>query len=114
MVEIRRTKTMFNEMDDIRILYQYLYLSEDKSIAIDNGVAILDIRMTDNGYFKCKNRNFPELDESSYTDMMTIPNMLGIIDQLKTVKAVEYPDNFKTRWEEIKTTVATSATLNNK
>jgi hypothetical protein len=44
--------------------------------------------------------------------MMTIPNMLGIIDQLKTVPAVEFPTCFANRWEEIKTITDTNVAQN--
>ena len=71
------------DFEDIVILYQYLYMSDDNYVTVDNGVAKLEIRMNENGYFHAKNLNFPDLPDLSYTDMMTIPNMLGIIDQLK-------------------------------
>jgi hypothetical protein len=90
------------ELEDITILYQYLYMNEDHFITIDNGVTKLEIRMNENGYFHAKNLNFPDLPDLSYTDMMTIPNMFGIIDQLKNAEPVEFKNEFKSRWEEIK------------
>lgn len=91
------------EFEDIIILYQYLYMNEDNFIIVDNGVAKLEIRMNEHGYFHAKNLNFPDLPDLSYTDMMTIPNMLGIIDQLKNIEPAEFKTEFKSRWEEIKT-----------
>ena len=91
------------EIEDITILYQYLYMNEEHFITIDNGVAKLEIRMNEHGYFHAKNLNFPDLPDLSYTDMMTIPNMFGIIDQLKNTEPVEFKTEFKSRWEEIKT-----------
>lgn len=98
-----RTVNTLLDLEDITILYQYLYMNEDHFITIDNGVAELEIRMAENGYFHAKNLNFPDLPDLSYTDMMTIPNMFGIIDQLKNTGPVEFKNEFKSRWEEIKT-----------
>jgi hypothetical protein len=91
------------ELEDIVILWQYLYMNEEHFITIDNGLTKLEIRMRENGSFHAKNLNFPDLPDLEYTDMMVIPNMLGIIDQLKTVPSIEFPNEFKSRWEEIKT-----------
>lgn len=51
------------ELEDITILYQYLYMSEDHFITVDNGVAKLEIRMNENCYFHAKNLNFPDLPD---------------------------------------------------
>lgn len=91
------------EFEDIIILYQYLYMDEDNFITVDNGVAKLEIRMNEHGYFHAKNLNFPDLPDLDYTDMMIIPNMLGIIDQLKNTEPTEFKTEFKSKWEEIKT-----------
>ena len=91
------------ELEDITILYQYLYMDEDNFIVIDNGVTKLEIRMNKNGYFHAKNLNFPDLHDLSYTDMMVIPNMLGIIDQLKHTLPIEFKNEFKSRWDELRT-----------
>ena len=108
---MRTTDTLF-ELEEITILYQYLYIDESHSITIDNGITQLQIRMTDGCYFTSKNLKFPNVPEMSYTDMMTIPNMLGIIDQLKHIPAVEFPTCFTNRWEEIKTITATTVGQN--
>ena len=91
------------DLEEIPILWQYLYMNEDHFVTIDNGVAKLEIRMRENGTFHAKNLNFPDLPDLDYTDMMIIPNMLGIIDQLKNVPAIEFPNEFKSRWEELRT-----------
>ena len=44
--------------------------------------------------------------------MMTIPNMLGIIDQLKETPPVEFKNEFKSRWEEIKAITNTNVAQN--
>ena len=78
-----RTTDVLFELEEILILWQYLYMSENHFITIDNGITKLEIRMRENCSFHAKNLSFPDLPDLEYTDMMTIPNMLGIIDQLK-------------------------------
>lgn len=88
------------EFEEIPILWQYLYMDEENFITVDNGMAKLEIRMRESCTFHAKNLNFPDLPDLDYTEMMTIPNMLGIIDQLKEVPPVEIK-SFSSRWEEI-------------
>lgn len=90
------------DLEEIPILWQYLYMNPDHYVTVDNGVTKLEIRMRENCSFHAKNLNFPDLPDLEYTDMMIIPNMLGIIDQLKNVPPVEFKD-FKSRWEELRT-----------
>lgn len=97
-----RTTDVLFELEEIPILWQYLYMSENHFITIDNGVTKLEIRMRENCSFHAKNLSFPDLPDLEYTDMMTIPNMLGIIDQLKNVPAVEFKEHFKSRWDEVR------------
>ena len=98
-----RTVDTLLELEEIPILWQYLYMSEDHFITVDNGITKLEIRMRDNCSFYAKNLRFPDLPGLEYTDMMVIPNMLGIIDQLKNLPPVEFKNEFKSRWEEIRT-----------
>ena len=98
---MRTVDTLF-ALEDITILYQYLYMSEDHYITVDNGIAKLEIRMRENCSFRAKNLNFPDLPDLEYTDMMMVPNMLGIIDQLKNVPPVEFKNEFRSRWEELR------------
>lgn len=108
---MRTTDTLF-DLEEIPILLQYLYMDADHRVVVDNGLAKLEIRMTEYCCFRAKNLKFPAVQELNYTDMMTIPTMLGIIDQLKTVPAVEYPTCFANRWEEIKTITNTNVAQN--
>lgn len=107
-----RTNDVLIDLEEIPILWQYLYMSEEHYITVDNGLAKLEIRMRENCSFHAKNLNFPDLPDLEYTDMMTIPNMLGIIDQLKTVLPVEYPDCFKNRWDEVRSITLTNVSQN--
>ena len=95
-----------NDIADISILLQYLYMNENNKITFNNGVADLQIRMTDKLNVVSKNLNFPSLPEQSYSDMMFPANVVGIIDVLKSQKPEEIKNGFKNRWEEIKATVA--------
>lgn len=88
-------------------------MSENHFITIDNGLTQLEIRMNDSGYFQAKNLNYPDLPDLDYTDMMVLYNMLGIIEQLNHVKPVEFPNSFKSRWEEIKS-ITTANVVQNK
>lgn len=97
-----RTVDTLLAFEDIAILYQYLYLDESHYITVDNGVCKLEIRMRETGFFYAKNLNFPDLPALEYTDMMTIPQMLGIISQLKDVPPVKF-EYFPSRWEELRT-----------
>lgn len=108
---MRTTDTLF-DMEEIPILYQYLYMDENHYITVDNGITQLEIRMNDNCYFTSENLRFPNVPEMNYTDMMTIPNMLGIIDQLKHSPPIEFPTCFNDRWEEIKTITITNVGQN--
>jgi hypothetical protein len=108
---MRTTDTLF-DMEEIPVLYQYLYMDENHFITVDNEVTKLEIRMTEGCLFKAKNLKFPDVPELNYTDMMTIPNMLGIIDQLKHSPAVEFPTCFTNRWEEVKTITLTNVAQN--
>lgn len=89
------------DLEEIPILWQYLYMNEEHFVTVDNGITKLEIRMRDNCSFHAKNLNFPDLPDLEYTDMMIIPNMLGIIDQLKNVPPAEFKE-FKSRWDEMK------------
>jgi hypothetical protein len=97
-----RTVDILLDLEEIPILWQYLYMDENHYITIDNGVTKLEIRMRENCTFHAKNLNFPDLPDLEYTDMMVIPNMLGIIDQLKHVPPIEFKNEFKSRWEELR------------
>lgn len=96
-----RTVDNLLALEEISTLLQYLYLDESHYITVDNGLAKLELRMTENFSVHAKNLNFPDLPDLNYNDMMNIPNMLGIIEQLKGSPATEYKSQFNSRWEEI-------------
>lgn len=108
-----RTKDiLLNDFDEAKILYQYLYLSSDHKIRVNNGLCDLDISMTDNCRFRAVNLNFPDNPPLDYTETMTLEQTFGIIEYLKSQPAVEYVGCFKSRWDEIKTITETNVGLN--
>lgn len=111
-----RTKDMLvNGFEDLATLLQYLYMSEDHSIEVENAIGVpLQIRMDENLRCFCKNLNFPHLPATNWTEEMSVPTIMAIIDQLKEKPATEFPQKFPSRWEEIKILTRTQLSLNRK
>ena len=107
-----RTVDRLFALEEIPILLQYLYMSEEHRISYDNVVTRLTIRMTDNLQILCKNESFPRVPEMNLTEDMTPSYMLSIIEVLKEEKPVEFPDRFSSRWDEIKTITLTNVAQN--
>lgn len=102
-----RTKTNLNKLDDLRILYEFLYVNENNSIIYNNGLTDLEIKMDENFNLKAKNLNTGA--EMFFNQQMDIPNTLEIIDILKETSA--QISDFKNRWEEIRFNVNASKAL---
>lgn len=101
---VRTKDILIDGFEDIRILQQYLYMSEEHFIEIENSIGVkLQIRMGENLHYYCKNMNFPNLPDACWSESMTNETMLAIIEQLKEKQATEFPSRFKSRWEELKT-----------
>lgn len=108
-----RTKDDLFDLEDILTLYQYLYMSEDHFVIVNNKLTDLKLYMTDDFDVMCINMLYPDLPPMSYNDMLFIPNMLGVIDYLKQdTEHVEMKGVFKTRWEEIFRTTRANIALN--
>lgn len=109
-----RTRDMLIEgFENIKILQQYLYMSEEHSILIYNSIGVpLRLRMDDNGRYMCQNMHFPDLPETCWDKIMTVNVTLNVIEQLKEEPAVEFPQRFENRWEEIKALTQTNVSLN--
>lgn len=105
-----RTKDILLAIEDVAIFYQYLYIGN--KITFNNGLTDLTLSMGENLCTKCKNERFPDLPPSDFTDMLTLPYILGVIDILKESKAVEFPTSFANRWEEIRTLTTEDVVLN--
>ena len=92
-----RTKTNLNKLNDLKILYDFLYMDENNSIIYNNELTDLEIKMDENFNLKAKNRHTGI--EMFFNQQMDIPNTLEIIDILKETSA--QISDFKNRWEEI-------------
>lgn len=111
-----RTKdTLIEDFEDIKILQQYLYMSEEHNILIHNSIGVpLRIRLDEELRYWCQNMNFPDVPEMYYGEEMTINNTLNVIAALKEEPAVEFPERFKNRWEEINEIALMNLSLNRK
>lgn len=109
-----RTKDELFLLGEVSTLLQYLFLSKDHTITFNNGLADLKIRMDENFNVWCLNLNFPDVPESNFTEQMTPPYMLGIIQILQNTPPVEFPKSFKNRWEEISQITLINLSLNKK
>lgn len=109
---MRSKTTLLQDFDDVKILMQHLYMDGANSIVYNNGLTDLSVTMTEDFHFMCKNLSFPNIPASNFDEQMTLPYMLGIIDVLKETKAVEFPERFTNRWDEIKTITLMNLSLN--
>ena len=53
-----------------------------------------------------------ERNKQKYLGILSKTNINGIVDQLQTVPATEYPNRFENRWEEIKSISQIQMSLN--
>lgn len=110
---MRTNDILLDGFENICILQQYLYMSKDHFITVENSIGVkLEIRMEENLHYYCKNTNFPDAPETCYSDSMTNETMLAIIEQLKNTPAIEFPQSFNNRWDEIKTICSTNVVTN--
>ncbi len=109
---MRDTKTLFDTFEDIKTLCQYLYMSEDHEILIHNMINVpLKIYIRDDLEIMCQNMNFPELEPMHLGDA-TPSKLHDIVCCLKEEPALEFPDNFKNRWDEIENITLANLVLN--
>lgn len=110
---MRTNDILLDGFENIKILQQYLYMSEEHFIEVENSIGVhLQIRMRENLHYYCKNMNFPDLPDACWSDNMHPETMIAIIDQLQEQPAVEFPKRFKSRWEEIKCITYANVTQN--
>lgn len=96
-----RTKETLKNIDDVRILMQYLYMDEEAFIIIDNKLTKLEIKMNESLGTVCKNLSFPHLGFTAYS--LELPEWIDIVEYLKQIPSSFKFGNFKTQWEGIKT-----------
>jgi hypothetical protein len=85
-------------------------MDEEHSITVNNGLCDLKLHMDENLRILQKNMNFPYLDDT--VREIRLAELISIVEQLKESPAVEFPNCFKSRWEEIKMTTMTNVTQN--
>lgn len=104
--------------EEIPILLQYLYMSENHKILIHNCINVpLELYMVEDKENGCveimsRNLNFPDLPPRRFSEECHPETLLSIIHRLKEDKAVEYPDRFSNRWEEISDITKMNLALN--
>lgn len=105
-----RTKNMLKEIEDVTIFYQYLYMSPEHNIVVNNGLTDLKFEVNDNLQVMKTNMSFPQFGATN--EPLDLTNIMGIIDKLKTMPPTQFPDVFKNRWQEIKETTMSNMALN--
>lgn len=110
---MRDKNILVNVFEDIKLLYQYLYLDAEHRVEVSTVTgSTLSIRMTDNCEFYASNSDFPNLPEMCYTTEMSLNTVYSIIESLKKQPAKDFPNKFDNRWEEIKELTKINVCLN--
>ena len=110
-----RTKDNLFAIEDAALLMQYLYMSDEHKIKITNSIGVpLVITMRDDFTVMCQNANFPHLPPMNFDSSLTLGETIGLVKQLKSLPATEFPDHFASRWEEIAETTRANLALNEK
>ena len=105
-----RNKDMLLQIKDVAIFYQYLYMSPEHNIVVNNGLTDLKFELNDNLRIMKTNMNYPQFGASN--DPLDLTNIMGIIDKLKEMPPTQFPETFKNRWQEIKETTMSNLALN--
>ena len=108
--EDMRNKDMLLQIKDVAIFYQYLYMSPEHNIVVNNGLTDLKFELNDNLRIMKTNMNYPQFGASN--DPLDLTNIMGIIDKLKEMPPTQFPETFKNRWQEIKETTMSNLALN--
>ena len=107
-----RYVTNLDRFDEINLLLKYLYLSDEHSVTFENVIGIrFKLYMDDD--FELKRQMLNGVTDSVFPcPDIDHTTLMGIVDQLKKQPAVEFPERFANRWEEIKITTAANLVLN--
>jgi len=107
---MRTRQTLVNGFEDIKTLFQYLYMDEEHSITVDNGITKLNLKLADNLETLQMNLSFPHL---GYTHRpMRIEEWLACVEQLKEQPSDCGYGSFKNKWEEIQTITIMQVAVN--
>lgn len=99
---MRRNDVLIEKLEEIKILLQWFYMSENNKIEIKGKFANTLVWMDENLEFKAQNLMFEDLPEMDFTSTMTVPFIAGLIENLKKENAVNFPNKFSSRWQEIR------------
>lgn len=105
-----RNKDTLLEIGDVSVFYQYLYLSPEHHIIVNNSLTDLKFELNDSLRIIQTNMKYPQFGASNQP--LDLTNILGIIDELKKTPPNQYPETFKNRWQEIKETTMGNLALN--
>ncbi len=99
---MRRNDVLIEKLEEIKILLQWFYMSENNKIEIKGKFANTLVWMNEKLEFKAQNLMFEDLPEMDFTSTMTVPFMAGLIENLKKENAATFPNKFSSRWKEIR------------
>ena len=102
----RRKIEKLEKIEEINILLKYLYLNEENYVTFNNGMTDIRLTMNEDGNLLSVINNDP--DDFPTVRRIYIPEILGIIEQLK-----EQDYNEKDSvWDRIKVYVSMNMSLN--
>lgn len=108
-----RDKDTLHKIETVALLQQYLYMSDEHSITVENAIAVpLKIFIDDTCHVMCQNMSFKTVPPMSYDQEMTLTMWMDVADKLREMPAEEFPDRFKSRLEEIVVLTRTNLVLN--
>lgn len=112
-----REKEILQELEDVTLLNQFLYMNEDNFIEYnqDDGTT-LEIRLNENlDYISNYSKSCGALSylvPLRVTNSMNLSTLIGIIENLKKQEPILKNTRFQNRWEEIKDTTLANLSLN--
>lgn len=109
-----RSRDILEKLDKVNLIQKYLYMAEDHHIDIYNAINTpLRIYMDERCNVWCKNMNFPDTPPMNYSEEMSVGMWLAAVDILSVQPAVEFPNRFKNRLEEISQITMMNLAINN-
>ena len=103
----------FKHLDDVNILLKYLYMSEDNSISYKNAINVEFKLNMDEDFSLIKTMVTGAMPGQKFNgDELSISDLIAIVEQLKDSPAIEFPDQFVNRFDEIKNMMAMTMSLN--
>ena len=110
---MRTNDVLVDGFDNMKTLFQYLYMNEDHYIEVVNAIDVkLKITMNDKGIFKTLNMNFPDFPPATDRDKMDVETCMAIVKQLEKQPPLMKNTAFKSRWDEVKTITKSTVFMN--